>query len=98
MTLRIKEYKDGIQFSGLIHPRSANNKICGLQDEYLKIRITSPPEDGKANKMCVKFLAKTLSLSPSQIVIVSGQHGRKKIIRIDGMSTSEFLKKIPSIE
>ena len=98
MTLRIKEYKDGIQFSGLIHPRSTNNKICGLQDEYLKIHITSPPVDGNANKMCVKFLAKTLSVSPSQIAIVSGQHGRKKIIRIDGISTSEFLKKIPSIQ
>jgi uncharacterized protein len=98
MTLRIKEYEDGIQFSGLIHPRSANNKICGLQDEYLKIHITSPPVDGNANKMCVKFLAKILSVSPSQIAIVSGQHGRKKIIRIDGMNTSEFLKKIPSIQ
>ena len=98
MTLRIKEYKDGIQFSGLIHPRSANNKICGLQDEYLKIHITSPPVDGNANKMCVKFLAKILSVSPSQIAIVSGQNGRKKIIRIDGMNTSEFLKKIPSIQ
>jgi len=98
MTLRIKEYKNGIQFSGLIHPRSANNKICGLQDEYLKIHITSPPVDGNANKMCVKFLAKILSVSQSQIAIVSGQNGRKKIIRIDGMNTSEFLKKIPSIQ
>ena len=98
MTLRIKEYKDGIQFSGLIYPRSANNKICGLQDEYLKIHITSPPVDGNANKMCVKFLAKILSVSQSQIAIVSGQNGRKKIIRIDGMNTSEFLKKIPSIQ
>ena len=43
--------------------------------------------------MSIKFLAKTLSLSPSQIIIVRGQHGRKKIIRIDGMSTSEFFKK-----
>ena len=98
MTLRIKDCKDGIHFSVLIHPRSANNKICGLQDEYLKIHITSPSVEGNANKMCVKFLAKTLSVSPSQIAIVNGQHGRKKIIRIDGISTSEFLKIIPSIE
>ena len=98
MPLEIRDYKDGIQFSGLIHPRSTNNKICGLQDEYLKIHITSPPVDGNANKMCVKFLAKILSVSQSQIAIVSGQNGRKKIIRIDGMNTSEFLKKIPSIQ
>ena len=48
--------------------------------------------------MCIKFLAKTLSVSPSQIAIVNGEHGRKKIIHIDGISTSEFLKIIPSIE
>ena len=55
MTLRIKDYKDGIQFSGLIHPRSVNNKICGLQDEYLKIRITSPPVDGRQIKFVLNF-------------------------------------------
>jgi len=48
--------------------------------------------------MCVKFLAKTLNISPHQIVILSGQQGRKKIIRINGMNTSDFLKKIHSME
>jgi|TARA_B100001964_G_scaffold151564_1_gene166813 hypothetical protein len=98
MALNIKICEDGFQFAALIQPRSANNKICGLQDEYLKIRITSPPVDGAANKMCIKFLAKILNISPSQIAIISGQNGRKKIIRIDGMNTSKFLKKIPSTE
>ena len=97
MTLRIKEYKDGIQFSVIIQPRASTNKICGLQDKYLKIRLTSPPVDGAANKMCIKFLAKILSVSSSQIMIVSGQQGRKKIIRIEGMGASEFFNKIPSI-
>jgi uncharacterized protein YggU (UPF0235/DUF167 family) len=42
-------------------------------------------------------LAKVLRVSSAQIMIVSGQQGRKKIIRIEGMGTSEFFKKIPSI-
>ena len=50
-----------------------------------------------SNKICIKFLAKILSLSSSQIMIVNGQQGRKKITRIEGIGTSEFLKKIPSI-
>ena len=97
MPLEIRDYKDGIQFSAIIQPRASSNKICGLQDKYLKIRITSPPVDGAANKVCIKFLAKILSISSSQITIVSGQQGRKKIIRIQGMGTSEFFKKIPLI-
>ena len=98
MALNIKDCEGGIQFAAFIQPRSANNKICGLHDEQLKIRVTSPPVDDAANKMCVKFLAKSLNISPHQIVILSGQQGRKKIIRIEGIGTSEFLKKIPSIE
>ena len=97
MPLEIRDYKDGIQFSAIIQPRASSNKICGLQDKYLKIRLTSPPVDDAANKMCIKFLAKILTVSSSQIMIVSGQQGRKKIIRIEGIGTSEFLKKIPSI-
>ena len=95
MALNIKPHKDGIQFSATIQPRSSINKICGLHGESLKIRLTSPPVDGEANKMCVKLLAKMLNISPSRIVIVSGHAGRNKIIRVEGINTSELLKKIP---
>ena len=99
LALNIKPRKDGIQFSAIVQPRSSKNKICGLHGESLKIHLTSPPVDGKANKMCVKLLAKILSVSPSRIVIVSGQTGRNKIIRVEGINTSEFLTKIlPSDE
>jgi len=96
MPLEIRDYKNGTQFSAIIQPRASRNKICGPQEKYLKIRLTSPPVDGAANKMCIKFLAKILSVSSSQITIVSGQQGRKKTIRIEGMDASEFFKKIPS--
>ena len=94
LALNIKPRKDGIQFSAIVQPRSSKNKICGLHGGSLKIRLTSPPVDGKANKMCVKLLAKMLSVSPSRIVIVSGQTRRNKIIRVEGINTSEFLTKI----
>ena len=97
MPLEIRDYKEGIQFSAIIQPRASSNKICGLQDKYLKIRLTSPPFDGAANKMCNNFLAKILSVCSSQIMIVSGQQGRTKIIRIEVLRASEFFNKIPSI-
>jgi uncharacterized protein (TIGR00251 family) len=94
MALNIKPCKNGIQFSAAIQPRSSKNQVCGLHGESLKIRLTSPPVDGEANKMCVKFMAKTLDVSPSQVTIVSGQTGRNKIIRIEDMEIPEFLEKI----
>ena len=95
MALNIKPCKGGIQFSAIIQPRSSKNKLCGLHGKSLKIRLTSPPVNGEANKMCVKLLAKILSVSPSRIVIVSGHTWRNKIIRIEGMNIPEFLKKTP---
>ena len=94
MTLNIKTYRDGIQFSAIIQPRSSKNKICGIQGESLKIRLTSPPVENAANKMCTKFLAKQLDIALSQITIVGGQKGRNKIIRIEEIEESEFITKI----
>ena len=98
MALNIIPRKGGVQFSAVIQPRSSKNKICGLHGKSLKIRLTSPPVDGKANNMCVKLLAKILNISPSRIVIVSGHTGRNKIIRVEGINTSEFLKKVPHLD
>ena len=95
MPLSVKYCKDGIQFPAIIQPRSSKNIICGLQGDSLKIRLTAPPVDGAANRMCVKLLAKILSISLSKITITKGQKGRNKIFLIKGITESEFFKKIP---
>jgi len=94
MALNIKPCKDGIQFSATIQPRSSKNKICGLHGESLKIRLTSPPVDGKTNKLCIKLLSKMLDVSPSHIIIVNGYKSRNKTIQVEGISTPEFFKRI----
>jgi len=95
MPLSVKYCKDGIQFPAIVQPRSSKNIICGLQGDSLKIRLTAPPVDGAANRMCVKLLAKILSISLSKITITKGQKGRNKIFLIKGITESEFFKKIP---
>ena len=95
MPLSVKYCKDGIQFPAIVQPRSSKNIICGLQGDSLKIRLTAPPVDGAANKMCVKLLAKILGISLSKITITKGQKGRNKIFLIKGITESEFFKKIP---
>ncbi len=94
MALNIKTCRDGIQFSAIIQPRSSQNKICGIKGESLKIRLTSAPVEGAANKTCIKFLANKLDIASSQITIVRGQKACNKIIRIEKIEESEFMTKI----
>ena len=77
-----------------VQPRSSRNGIIGLYDGALKISLTSPPVDGKANADLTKFLAKKLHISKSSIEIISGQTGRNKHLAIKGISLNDFIDKM----
>jgi len=94
MALNITQQKTGIQFSAAIQPRASKNEISGVLDGALKIRLTSPPVEGAANKACIKFLAKQLGVSPSRVDIIGGLTSKNKIIRVEGMDESAFLQKV----
>jgi uncharacterized protein (TIGR00251 family) len=91
---RINPYKSGIRFSAIIQPRSTQNEVLGIHNNSLKIRLTSPPVDGAANKTCVKFLAKSLGVSTSKIRIVAGLNNKNKTIEIDDIDEPAFRKKL----
>jgi len=91
---RINPCENGIRFSAVIQPRSSQNEISGIHNNSLKIRLTSPPVDGAANKTCVKFLAKWLGVSPSRIRIVAGLSNKNKTIEIDDIDESAFRNKL----
>ena len=80
--LPIEKKPNGILLNLYVQPKSAKNAIAGLYNDALKIRITAPPTDNKANQMCLKFLAKELSVPKSSLEIVSGQTSRSKQIFI----------------
>jgi len=63
-----------------VQPRSSRNQIVGLQGELLKIKLTSPPVEGAANKSCCEFFAKLLHLAKGQVELVSGDKSRQKRI------------------
>ncbi len=66
----------------LVQPRSSQDKIIGEHAHCLKIQITAPPVDGKANGHLCKFLAKVFKVSKSRVVILRGETGRHKRVRI----------------
>ena len=80
--LPIEKKPTGIILNIYVQPKSSKNEISGIHNNALKVRITAPPTDNKANQMCIKFLAKELSLPKSSLELVSGRTSRNKQVFI----------------
>jgi uncharacterized protein (TIGR00251 family) len=90
----IHESSEGVTFAIRVHPRAKNNAISGELGEVLKVSLTAPPTDGKANDACIEFFAKLLKVPRSSVTIASGQASRQKVIRVSGLSAEEVRRRI----
>ena len=77
-----------------LQPKSSKNEIVGPYRDGIKIKVTAPPVEGKANEALIRFLSKELGISPSSIEIIKGHHSKEKTIKIYEKLDSEMLKKI----
>ena len=75
-----RQTPEGVIFNVLVQPRASKNMISGVHDGALKIKLTAPPVDNAANRMCLKFLAKSLGVSKSSLEISAGHNSRHKQI------------------
>ncbi|MFM1903038.1 MAG: hypothetical protein RLZZ440_938 [Planctomycetota bacterium] len=66
-------------------PGSSRNQIVGWLGDALKIKVTAPPEKGKANEAVIELLAEALGIDPDAIQIESGHSSPSKIVAITGM-------------
>lgn len=78
-----------------IQTRARNDGFAGTVGERLKIRITAPPVDGKANAYLLEFLARAFSVPKRQLRILRGESSRDKRIRINEPAT---LPSLPGLE
>jgi len=74
----IQENSDGIILKVFVQPRSSKNTIAGQHGDALKIKLTAPPVDDAANRMCIQYLSKWLKIPKSSIEILSGHASRTK--------------------
>jgi hypothetical protein len=88
--MSIKPCDNRIRFSAIIQPRSSKNEVTGVYNDALKIRLTSPPVDGEANKAFIIFFAKWLGISPSKIRIVQGLSSKNKTIEVEDLTEKQF--------
>jgi uncharacterized protein (TIGR00251 family) len=92
--IAVHDTPSGATFAVKVHPRAKKNAITGELDNSLKVSLTSPPVEGRANEACIEFFAKLLKVSRSSVTIASGQTSRAKVIRVAGLSADEVRKRI----
>jgi uncharacterized protein (TIGR00251 family) len=87
--LRISDGSDGCTLPVRVHPGAKRNAINGIHDGALKISLTTPPTDGRANEALIGFVADILRLPKARVSLVSGQTNRSKVLRITGLNAEE---------
>lgn len=78
----VSKQQDDLLLNLYIQPKASRDQIVGVHGEELKIAITAPPVDGKANAHLTKYLSKAFKVPKGDIVILKGQLGRHKQIKI----------------
>ena len=93
----IHDTPTGATFQVKVHPRARRNGITGVIGDALKIALTAPPVEGRANEACVKFLAEFLNVPRSSLTIAAGEASRQKLIRITGIQAAQVEEKLRAV-
>jgi uncharacterized protein (TIGR00251 family) len=87
--VQIREKGNAVCFTIRVIPRASRSELAGFQNEALKLRITSPPVDGKANDECIRVISDFLRIKKGQVTIVGGHASRTKTIAVEGLTPKE---------
>jgi uncharacterized protein (TIGR00251 family) len=92
--IQIRDTPAGATFQIRVQPRARKNAITGVVGDALKVALTAPPVEGRANEACVSFFAEFLNVARSSITIAAGETSRNKLIRVGGLSAAQVEAKL----
>jgi uncharacterized protein (TIGR00251 family) len=84
MMIRSLVAKERIKIEVRLTPRASRDEVVGMRNGVLRVRVTAPPVDGKANEALRRLIAKRLGLAKGRVTIERGERGRLKLLRIEG--------------
>jgi uncharacterized protein (TIGR00251 family) len=93
----IRDTPAGATFQVKVHPRARKNAITGVVGEALKLALTAPPVEGRANEAAIAYLAEFLNVPRSSVTIAAGEASRQKLIRIAGMRAAQVEEKLRGV-
>lgn len=74
-------------------PRAARDEVAGFDGDVLRVRVTAPPVDGRANDALVRLLAKRLGVRRGAVSVVGGRTSRRKVVAVDGLTAEEVRRR-----
>ena len=92
--IAISDHAEGCVLPVRAHPNARRPGVQGEQAGALKVAVTAPPADGRANQALVETLREALGLKRSQVELLSGQTGRDKRFLIRGVTRAELEAKL----
>ncbi|MFN2219850.1 MAG: DUF167 domain-containing protein [Anaerolineae bacterium] len=96
MMVDLRQRGEAVAFSVRVVPRASRNKIAGIKDGAVRIRLTAPPVEGAANEALIGFLSSVLRVPKQDIELVSGQTARNKVVSVSGLSAEEIEARLRS--
>ena len=82
----VKETATGVTFAIRVQPRARKNAIKGTAGDAIKLAVTAPPVEGKANQAVIEFFADFFAIPRSSVSIASGETSRNKVVRVSRIS------------
>jgi hypothetical protein len=95
--MTIRETAHGLTFPIRVQPRSSRCECAGIEDGTVKLKITAPPVEGRANEECILLLAETLKLKRRQISIAGGLKSRNKVVAVTGLSAPALRERLAAL-
>jgi uncharacterized protein len=93
----VREDAQGVLIDILVQPRAARPKIGPVHGDRVKVAVTAPPVDGKANAAVIDDMARFLAVPRQQIEVVSGTGSRRKTVRVRGLDAGAIRAAIGEI-
>lgn len=79
-------------------PRSSQNKVIGVENGALKLKLTAAPIEGAANEAVIDFFSKGLRIPKSSVELMKGQQSRHKLVRFTGLKAVEILEALRKLK
>jgi len=94
MAIELKQTSSGVVLAIKVVPGAKRDAFAGEYGNGIKVRVSQPPEGGKANAAVIKLLAEALNIAASQIQLTRGQTSPRKEVTITGLNVDEITKRL----
>jgi len=92
--ISIRELEDRVTFEVKVRPRANKNAITGEVGGALRLSLTAPPANGRANAACIEFFANLLKVPRSSVTIATGRSSRNKVIGVAGVTAKQVRDRV----